>query len=283
MKKIFLLVAGIAVMASCTQNGNQNNTAEKETDSLQTVINQKDNELNDLMGTFNEIQEGFNRINEAQGRVNMLSENAENNSTVQNIQENMQFIEETMAENQKLIEELQKKLKNSSINAAKFKDAVNSLTAQLNEKNKEIEDLRAQLSAKDIQIAQLGDSVTNLTSENTKIKEESDMNARIAKTQDEQLNTAWYVFGTNSELKERRILVGGKALTTNDFDKDYFTKIDIRKTTVIPLGSKSAKLMTTHPSGTYSLLKDAKGEYTLRITNPTKFWSISKYLVIKVR
>ena len=96
-------------------------------------------------------------------------------------------------------------------------------------------------------------------------------------------NTAWYVFGTNSELKERRILVGGKALTTNDFDKDYFTKIDIRKTTVIPLGSKSAKLMTAHPSGTYSLLKDAKGEYTLRITNPTKFWSISKYLVIKVR
>lgn len=283
MKKIFLLAAGIALMASCTQNGNQNDASEKETDSLQTVINQKDNELNDLMGTFNEIQEGFNRINEAQGRVNMLSENAENNSNVQNIQENMQFIEETMAENQRLIEELQKKLKNSSINATKLKDAVNSLTAQLNEKNKEIEDLRAQLSAKDIQIAQLGDSVTNLTSENSKIKEQSDMNARIAKNQDEQLNTAWYVYGTNKELKERRILVSGKALTTNDFDKDYFTKIDIRKTTVIPLGSKSAKLMTAHPSGTYSLLKDAKGEYTLRITNPTKFWSISKYLVIKVR
>ena len=64
---------------------------------------------------------------------------------------------------------------------------------------------------------------------------------------------------------------------------NYMTKIDIRNTTVIPLSSKSATIMTTHPAGTYTLLKDSKGLYTLRISDPTKFWSVSKYLVIKVK
>jgi hypothetical protein len=41
--------------------------------------------------------------------------------------------------------------------------------------------------------------------------------------------------------------------------------------------------VSKHPSGTYNLLKDTKGEYTLQITNASKFWSITRYLVIKVK
>lgn len=41
--------------------------------------------------------------------------------------------------------------------------------------------------------------------------------------------------------------------------------------------------MTSHPAGSYSLEKDAQGQYILRITNPQTFWSVSKYLVIVVK
>lgn len=41
--------------------------------------------------------------------------------------------------------------------------------------------------------------------------------------------------------------------------------------------------MTSHPASSYSLDKDAQGQYTLRITNPQAFWSVSKYLVITVK
>ena len=91
------------------------------------------------------------------------------------------------------------------------------------------------------------------------------------------------MFGTKSELKEQNILKGGEVLRTNNFNKDYFTKIDIRVDKVIRLYSKSARLMTTHPEGSYSLDKDAQGQYTLRITDPARFWSVSKYLVITVK
>ena len=116
----------------------------------------------------------------------------------------------------------------------------------------------------------------NLAAENTS-------KSQTVAAQDKQLNTAWFVFGTKSELKEQKILQNGDVLKSGNFNKDYFTKIDIRYDKEIKLYSKSAKLLTNHPAGTYKLEKDTKGQYVLHITNPTEFWSVSKYLVIQVR
>ena len=285
MRKSLLFVACAMMMVSCEQmfKGSKVSEEDSRMDSLQSLLDQKDTELNDMMDAFYEIQEGFNAINEAEGRVNLLSEGAEGRNVSADIAENMEFIENTLLENRRKIDELQQKLKSSSVNASKMQAAINQLTEQLEKKTKELDDLRQQIADRDIQIAELGKSVRNLQAENSQVRAESEMNAEIAKNQDAQLNTAYYMFGTNKELKQHRILVDGDVLKTNDFDAEYFTKIDIRKVNVIPLNSKSAKLLTTHPAGSYSLLKDSKGEYTLRITDATEFWSVSKYLVIKVK
>ena len=68
-----------------------------------------------------------------------------------------------------------------------------------------------------------------------------------------------------------------------DFNRDYFTKIDIRVDKEIRLYSRYAKLLTAHPEGSYTLTQDANKQYILRITNPQQFWSASKYLVVMVR
>lgn len=285
MKKILILAACAAMLVSCDElfKGTVQTQEEDRADSLQSLLDQKDSELNEMMNAFNEIQEGFDQINEAEGRVNLLSETAEGANVSATIRENMEFIENTMQENRRKIEELQQKLKNSSVNTTKMQEAINKLTTQLDEKTKELDELRAQLNERDIQIQKLGETVEQLTTENAQVKAESDANAETARNQDAQLNTAWYVFGTTKELKNHKILVDGDVLKSKEFDADYFTKIDIRKTNVIPLNSKSAKLLTTHPQGSYSLLKDSKGEYTLRITDAAEFWSVSKYLVIRVK
>ena len=258
MKKLFLAVFCMAVLVACDQNGNQKqNETQNEIDSLQTIINQKNDEVNNLMNTFTQIQDGFNQINEAEGRINMLRSNSENNNAADVIKENLEFIQTTMEENRRLIEELQAKAKESSIVSTKLKEAIQKLTQQLEDKNKEIEELQAKLAEKDIEISNLGAAVNNLTEENNEVKASNESYKQLTDNQDAQLNTAC--------------------------DKDYFTKIDIRKTTSIPLGSKYAKLYTTHPAGSYSLLKDSNGQYTLRISDPARFWSVSKYLVIRVK
>ena len=75
----------------------------------------------------------------------------------------------------------------------------------------------------------------------------------------------------------------GDVLKDNDFNKDYFTEIDIRKGKEIKLYSKRAQLLTAHPAGSYEMVKDDKEQITLKITNPNQFWSVSRYLVIQVR
>lgn len=281
MKKLLVVLACASVLISCGPSESERLQMNGRIDSLQAVVNQRDSEIDELMGTFNEIQNGFEQINAAEGRVALYADNYEKNS--KDLQENMKFIQQTMEENRKKIEELQARLKSSGINAAKLQAAVYKLTSQMKAKDKEIADLRTLLANKDIQIAELGDSLTSVVAKSEEIKKAKDEVDQIASKQDELLNTAWYVYGTKKELKERKILVDGDVLKDSSFDADYFTKIDIRNTIVIPLNSKSAKVLTTHPEDSYTLIKGANDEYTLRIKDPSAFWSVSKYLVIRVK
>lgn len=283
MKKLFFLAACISLMAaSCTGNKNNNDNAiAEERDSLQNVINEKDKELNEIMGTINEIQDGFRLINEAEGRI--VDGSMEAASNKDNIRENMEYIQKTMADNRNKIAKLKDQLRSSSINADKLKETIDRLTQELETQNQRIQELQIQLAEKDIVIAQQDEAINSLNNDVENLAAENSSKSQTVAAQDKQLNTAWYVFGTKSELKEQKILEKGDVLKNGNFNKDYFTKIDIRYDKVIKLYSKSAKLLTNHPAGSYKLIKDTKGQYMVEITNPTEFWSVSKYLVIQVR
>lgn len=283
MKKLFFLVCLLVCMAACQENKPKvDNRMDNLRDSLSLIISQKDAELNDIMSTFNDIQEGFREINEAEGRVNLEKGNPEKMSK-DDIMESISFIRRTMQLNKERLLRLQQQLKASSFNAAKLNDAIEELNKQMEEKSNQIAQLEAELKDRDIKIAEqagqintLGEEVSNLTTENQQKTE-------TVERQDKELNTAWYVFGTKKELKEQRILESGDVLKNNNFNKDYFTSIDIRVVKSVKLYSKSAKLLTSHPEGSYKLEMDAQKQYTLYITNPQLFWSVSRYLVILVK
>ena len=285
MKKL-LSVTLIAILSlafvGCQGNKQSADSAERaQTDSLRQVISQKDNEINDMMGTLNEIQDGFNEINAAENRVT-IAKGGERANKEQQIRENIQFIAKTMKHNRELIAKLRNQLKQSSVKGDALKNTLESLSKQLEEKDKQLQQMRAELDAKDIHITELDEAINNLHTNVNNLANESSKKSQVINSQDKQLNTAWFVFGTRKELKEQRIIEGDKVLQSN-FNKNYFTKIDIRVDKEIKLYSKYAKVLTMHPSSSYLLLRDANKQYTLKITNPEIFWSTSKYLVILVR
>ena len=283
MKKLFFIACCAALLLTgCNEGKNKPDLANvHQADSLNDIIAQKDSEINDLMGTFNEVQEGLRQISEAENRV-ALAKSGEGANNKQKLKEDIQFIANQMKKNKELIAELQKKLQGSSLQATQLKKTIDDLTAQLAEKEKQLQTLREELDKKDIHIAELDESINNLNTNVSNLKTESQNKTETIKAQDKQLNTAWYVFGTKKELKGQHIMEDGKVMSGN-FNKNYFTKIDIRNTTEIKLYSKSVKLLTAHPSSSYSLVRDANKQYTLRITNPQIFWSTSKYLVVLVK
>lgn len=250
-------------------------------DSLQQIISQRDTQINNMMATMNEIQEGFNEISEAENRVNLIQDDERADKASQ-IKEDIKFIADRMQQNRELIKKLQGQLRDSDFKSQELKKVIANMLRQLDEKDQQLQQLRAELDAKNIHIAELDETISNLNNNVTELKSESDEKSQIINNQETQLNTAWYVFGTSPELKDQRILMGDKVLQQN-FNKNYFTKIDIRVTREIKLYSKSARLLTSHPAGSYELTRDNNKMYTLAITNPQLFWSTSKYLVVVVK
>lgn len=281
MKKVIYFACLIAfALTGCTQR-KTSTAVDPANDSLQQVIAQRDSEINDMMGTLNEITEGFRQINEAENRVSIVKD-GEGTNKRQQIKENIQFISNTMQRNRELIKKLQQQLRDSRFNGGELKKAIENLMQQLDEKNQQLQQLCTELDSKDIHIAELDETVNSLNSNVSNLKNESDQKSQTISNQDKQLNTAWFVFGTKKELKDQHILANGKVLEST-FNKNYFTKIDIRMDKEIKLYSKSARVLTMHPSSSYTLSRDANNQYILRINNPQIFWSTSKYLVVLVK
>lgn len=284
MKKLLFLALGLTIIAfmGCKDDRKVADVAGfSQNDSLQKIIAQKDNEINDIMETFNQIEAGFKEINEAENRVSLMKD-GEGASRRQQLVENVQFISNTMKENRALIDKLRRQLRESSVKSDNLKKTIDNLVAELEEKDNQLQQLRAELDAKNIHISELDQTISSLNSNVSDLKTESSQKSATIQAQDKQLNTAWFVFGTKKELKEQRIIDGSRVLESN-FNKSYFTKIDIRVEKEIKLYSKYAKILTMHPSDSYTLQKDANKQYVLRITNPQIFWSTSKYLVILVK
>lgn len=279
--KLFACLA-LLLLGACTGKKSSPNLANMEqNDSLQRIIAQRDSEINDMMSTLNEIQEGLSAINQAENRLSIAREGEGANKTAQ-IKENIKFIANTMARNRELMKRLQQQLRESRFNGDELRKTISNLTQQLDDKAQELQRLKAELDAKDIHIAELDEKIDNLNDNVENLQTDAQQKAQTISNQDKQLNTAWFVFGTKKELKEQHIMENGKVLQSN-FNKNYFAKIDIRIDKEIKFYSKSARILTMHPSGSYTLTPDVNKQYVLRITNPQLFWSTSKYLVVLVK
>ena len=282
MRILIILTMAVTVLTGCKEKTNPLAAQmEQQRDSLNRIIEQKDNEINDMMATMNDIEEGFRAINEAEQRITLIKD-GEGASQTERIREKLQFINSQMQQNRELINKLRNQLRQSSIKGDELRRTLDNLMQQLEDKNVQLTAMKAELEAKDVQIGELNTQVADLSSDVKTLKEETTQQTQTISSQDKQLNTAWFVFGTKKELKEQHIVEDGKVLRAN-FNRDYFTKIDIRVDKEIRLYSRSAKIMTPHPESSYQLTQDANKQYILRITNPQLFWATSKYLVVMVK
>lgn len=282
MKKVLFLSLCALSLVACKQNkSNVDAAMMHQRDSLNQIISQKESEIDEIMSIVNEIEDGFRQINEAEQRVS-IAKQGEGADRATQIKENLMFIQSTMQQNRELIDKLNRQMRQSTFKSEQLKRTIENLTEQLAEKDQQIANLMAELDSKNIQISELDEKVANLNENVSNLEKESSDKTETINTQDAQLNTAWFVFGTKSELKEQRILVDGEVLQA-DFNKDYFTKIDIRRDKEVKLYSRSAKMLTSHPISSYTLQRDANKQYVLHITDPQQFWATSKYLVILVK
>lgn len=283
MKKMLCLALSAITLVSCDFNTKREKELTAQNEALTTELSEKNMALDQAIQTIADIQEGFRAINEAEGRVSVQSQGGEGITDAVRMKEDILFIQQKMEENRNQIEALEKKLKNSGAETASLRKVLANLQKELEAKVASITALQGELAQKNIRIAELDSAVVMLTGDVNALQQVTDAQQEVIEEQVLQLNTAWYVYGTAKELKEQHILKGGKVLSSTDFNKNYFTEIDIRVDRVFPLYAKHAELLTTHPKGSYEFTKGDDKQLTLHVIDFEAFWSVSRYMVIQVR
>lgn len=287
--KNLIIIAATLFITSCNDlklSDKDLTRANTQKDSLLQIANANEESINQFIASFNEIERNLDSVAAKQQVINANTQKGSRDIKLDQksrINDQIASINALMDQNIEKIKDLKRKLKNSSRKNAHLEETIITLNNQLTQKSTELSILNDRLTALDLQVAQLQTTVDTLNGQNFAKSETIKQN--IA-----DLHTAYYVIGETKDLQEAQVIdrkggllgIGKTSKLSDNFDKNKFTKIDYTQTGSIPVNDR-AKIITTHPADSYTLDMDAKDKKMVKnilITNPEKFWSASKYLVI---
>lgn len=283
MKNTGILILVALLASSCSQElEDKNKSLQAENQNLQRELQQQDSLFND----FIIIQENLQAIRERETNIENLGqiegvENAE--SKKEQILRDIEAINQLIEDNKTTMARMNEKMKRYSYEVGNFKNVVRNLKGQISRKDSQIVVLKERLTALNFEVDKLNTRLSKTVQE----KEQSE--AQLKNTRD-KMRQAYYAIGTFKDLKNNEVLtkeggiigIGGTETLEDNFNKEYFTQIDLSKTTEIPLNYdvKDVELVSTHPTDSYEIIKEDKKVVSLQIKNAESFWKATRYLVI---
>jgi DNA repair exonuclease SbcCD ATPase subunit len=281
----YIAILTVFATASC----NQKEKAEiarlnSENSALKIQSQAKDSSINSILQAFNQIETNLSVIKEKESVISVKSSsNNELSPDVKaRINDDIMVINDLMSKNKKEIGRLRVLLKNSNLKIDEFEKMVAQLNGQIASRDSQLVALKEDLSKLNFSMTALNASLDTMKMERAQLKS-------TIEDRTNSLNTAYYLVGTKKELIQDNVVmktggvvgINSTVKMKQDFSDSKFQRVDIRQMSEIPLNSKKVQFVTTHPAGTYQLEKNSNGVVEkIKITNPDKFWSASKYLVV---
>jgi peptidoglycan hydrolase CwlO-like protein len=285
MKKIlgFLSIATIIYGCGGPDYKSEVERMMKERDSLMTQYDAKDSMINGYMQDIADIQASIENLTQQEAMINKSDFNNPEASTTakQNILNNVESIKQLIEENKNKLADLQAKIRRSNVKITEMEKLISSLNDQLLQRDSSINNLNEKVVA-------LSGTITNMQGEIDNVKSDNQQKASEIADKTTKLHTAFYTVGSYKELRDKKVLskqggflgIGKAKSMVPDFNQSAFTQIDYTSTKIISINKKDAKLVSTHPSGTYKIQKENEKVTAIEITDPENFWKASKYLVV---
>ena len=287
---LFLLIA--LMLFSCQQRKKEIERLQAVQDSISMEAAAKDSALLEFLTGINEIQTNLDSIKELEGLINVEKTAGVElpKQKKQQILEDLNTLNDLLQKNKETIASLQKKLNNSWYQYGKLEKVVKELEVM-------VASLTQQVEAKDAEIVVLNNKVKNLELDISDLNRkmdavvaESEQKSQVIDEQIQKLNTVYYAIGNVKELEAEGVIIreggflgiGKDIKIKEDFNKEYFTKSDLREFSSLPINVKKAVVLTVHPAGSYHIT----GEKTvdeLIVDNPQEFWKASKYLLVVIQ
>lgn len=289
MKKLIIALLVLPMFVACNQK--ELKQLREQNKQLQLMAKQKDSTINEFVESLNTIEENLAIITEKEKIIAVDTKETPSKNKRDKIASDINLINNLLDQNRKDLADLEKKLKNSWYQNSKLRKLTARLKSEMKEKEAEITSLNEKVANLNIKVETLNDQVGELNNTVAALNTSNQDQEKTIKDKTEALNTAYYVIGTTQELKEKQVItrqggllgIGRTSKLNQQFDANKFTKIDITKTTSIPVSSKKIILVTSHPEGSYQIERDENMANAITILNPIEFWKASKFLVIRVR
>jgi len=250
-----------------------------------TQLTQRDSVINDWLLTFDQIEKDMNLIKEKENIITVSSSESEFSKDKRGqVLEDIKYINTLLDNNKKKIASLSAQLKNSGGMIKGLQARVASLEMNIKQYEADITGLKETLVKKDFEIGQLNEQMTALE-QSVSLKDEK------IYVQAVKLNEAYFTSGTYRELKDKGIVtkVGGflgfgrRESMARDLNDTLFARVDARELKTIPINARNAKLITRHPSDSYTLVQEnPKMISYLEIKDPEQFWKNSRYAVVEI-
>ena len=290
---IAVLLFVVVALASCdklVERTDKYQSLLAERDSLYTETVAAKGGFDQALNTINEIENALESVRAQENIIMMENQEGNTNKAVDEIN----AIQQTLQENRTKINNLEKQLAEQGAKSKALDQTVTRLKKQLEEKDMYINNLKSELEESRQQIADLNKQVTGLNENINELNNNLDvMNVQNAaqqatiENQDAMLNTVWICIATQQVLQENGIISKGlfqpTEISKQGFDKSHFTQADKRQLSSIPLNTRKAKIITSHPESSYVLTTKADGSMELEIIDKEAFWSLSSYLVVSIK
>ncbi len=285
---VILVVAGtVAWLLYNRHQDEQVALMDSERSSFNEQLTVRDSTLNDWLQTFTQIENDLNALKQKENLITFSNEGNVEFTTArrEQILQDIKSISMLLDENRKKLASLSTQLRNSGREIKGLQEMIAGLETKIQGHETEIAALTRTIGEKEIQIGDLNMLASELRTTVTE-KEE------VINSQTAEMNKAYLASGSYKDLRDMGIVskdggflgLGRTESLVNNITDSLFAQIDITELKVIPVNSREAKLITEHPTDSYTFVRENDDIIAyIEIKDPEEFWKISRYAVVELK
>lgn len=285
---IILVAAGtVAWLLYNNHQDEQLALMDSERSSFNEILTVRDSTLNDWLQTFTQIENDLNTLKQKESLITFSNQGNVEFTTArkEQILQDIKSISMLLDENRKKLASLSAQLRNSGREMKGLQEMIATLETKMLGHETEIAALTNTVGEKDVEIGELNILASELR---TTVTEKE----VVISNQTAEMNKAYLASGSFKDLKEMGIVskdggflgLGRTESLVNDVTDSLFAQIDITELRLIPVNSRDAKLITEHPTNSYTFVREDDNNIAhIEIKDPEQFWKISRYAVIELK
>lgn len=237
---------------------------------------QTDSLVASIISSFQDLSmvEGMINVNTLRGEI-PLSEQAR-------IRRNIRLLSDKLEQSNSSIELLIKRIESNDAGTARMQGTIAMLRTQLTQQKARILTISEETIKKIAHVNGLDDTANRLRAEAERLRNLNLEEQMRLQDVENSFNVVHYAMGTRDDLRYMGLLNKENKITIDNADLNYLTKADRRELKAINLQSKTGKLLSLHPKGSYKITPDDKGYLSLEILDSIGFWRYTHLMLAEV-